>query len=172
MVKCEDCGFLALRTARSELVEATEWFRQTGTPENLQQLDLHMRPLCFARAFNLAAEITALDNQRVETESHRQNLAVIQKERPCERFTAWQQGFTPKEHREMLDEQWKREFEATRLQEDHEWRGSQEDRMREWQQRRDERRLRWEIIVFGVIVTLILAGSTIVAALIQRGILF
>ena len=103
MVKCADCGFLALRSGRSELLEATASFRQSGTPEHLRELDLYMQPLCFARAFNLQAEIRELDQQRSETEPHRQSLAVIGLERPCKRYTEWQQGFTPKEHQEKLD---------------------------------------------------------------------
>lgn len=33
-------------------------------------------------------------------------LSIVQKNRHCDAFTSWQYGFTPKEHRDMLDRQW------------------------------------------------------------------
>jgi hypothetical protein len=31
---------------------------------------------------------------------------ILEQERICSEYEKWQQGFTPKEHREMLDRQW------------------------------------------------------------------
>jgi len=51
---------------------------------------------------------------------------VFSKERPCESFTRWQQGFTPKEHREMIDHQAMVKWQAEREDTDRLWREKQE----------------------------------------------
>ena len=72
---------------------------------------------------------------------------VIQKERECgESFTEWQLGFTPKEHREMMDRQ--------------EWRDWQE------RQRKDDRGWRIKEIAILVLMT---GGFIVLGALIGRG---
>jgi hypothetical protein len=79
--------------------------------------------------------------------------SAICEERSCEGFTNWQQGFTPKEHREMLD----------RL------------RLQEWQdkQRREDKRWRIiELVILGVMTTVVAGGFTVLGAMIERGILF
>jgi len=79
-------------------------------------------------------------------------LEVITKDRPeCEgKFTPWQQGFAPKEHREMLDRQELRNWEAAQRHEDRRWRII-------------------ELIVFGAVATGVGAGVAILAAFIERG---
>ena len=87
-------------------------------------------------------------------------LDLLQRERECAEFTPWYQGFTPKEHEEMLDRQRLREWQAKREDEDRRWR---ED------QRKEERRWRFiELLVFGGLVTIVYVVAQIVAALIQR----
>jgi len=87
-------------------------------------------------------------------------LSLLQSERDCAEFTPWCQGFTPKEHQEMLDRQRLLEWQAERENADHRWR---ED------QRKEERRWRLiELLVLGGFVTIVLVIAQIVAALIQR----
>ena len=45
----------------------------------------------------------------------------IQRDRECEFFTKWKQGFTPKEHREMMDRQFRMEMEEKRRKNDRKW---------------------------------------------------
>ena len=65
-------------------------------------------PLCFAQVCDLTAEFTKADKLGSP------NLValdfVIHEEKECKAFTKWQQGFTPKEHREMIDRQWERKW--------------------------------------------------------------
>jgi hypothetical protein len=78
--------------------------------------------------------------------SHLHN--VISQERDCKGFVEWQQGFTPKEHREMLDRKWQMEFEESVRKSNRKWR-----------------------IIELVIALSVGAVIALVAAMIQRGIL-
>jgi len=87
-------------------------------------------------------------------------LSLLQGERECTEFTTWCQGFTPKEHQEMLDRQRLLKWQAERENEDRRWRDDQ---------RREERRWRLiELLVLGGFVTVVLVVAQIVAAFIQR----
>ncbi len=125
MVKCAECGFLASRNVQSRQLEETEqeirlegdsviaW--NTGKP-----MGRFEPPVCFMRSPDYeATPFTRIaDKEATRFE--------IQMERTCESFTLWQQGFTPKEHREMIDRQWMLDFQAKREQEDREWRTAEE----------------------------------------------
>jgi hypothetical protein len=67
--------------------------------------DKFSMPLCLARAWDLPSEIKG-DIARYD---EGKCVRVLQKERLCESFTKWHQGFSPKEHREMMDrEEWRK----------------------------------------------------------------
>ena len=115
MVKCSECGFLAVRNTEShELEEADETFREkgiiplTGHAEGRPRSRHEPLPLCFARCHDLQEEFKNVpgEDKAVPGGVHR----VIIKERQCDAFTEWQQGFTPKEHREMIDRRWERKW--------------------------------------------------------------
>jgi hypothetical protein len=121
MVKCADCGFLALRNQfTGQLDEGDEDYRRTGMPplrkksnqpggprsflDNPYDFPFANPPICFVQAFNLGDEFSVEPSQILPEMA----LDVLKNERDCgerELFTSWQQGFTPKEHREMLDRQ-------------------------------------------------------------------
>ncbi len=137
MVKCVDCGFLTLRDrATGLLVEVDDDYRVSGrVPPLVAYHAYHNYPICFTMAHNLMPEIEQAAQQQGEDGSDdwgKYVLGVITRERDCVAtgktlgFTEYQQGFTPKEHREMLDRQWQLEYEAKRDKEDKEWRESQE----------------------------------------------
>ena len=116
MVKCADCGFLTMRnkfTGNLEEVDAefrttgegptiAVWAESDGTglPYPRTTNPFARIPICFAQAHNLAGNPIP---QRYEPSDL---LEIITKERICPPdetalgFTPWQQGFTPKEHRE------------------------------------------------------------------------
>lgn len=160
MVKCANCGFLALRKFEVEgLLEADANYRETGERKPVEAPHWNV-PICFMRAADLRGErehpprmgvvIYEEDPYKGWPSEGEQNLAVITQERVCDSFTEWQQGFTPKEHREIMDRR--------------EW--------REWQerQRRDDKRWRIiELIVFGVIAVLVAGGFIVLGAFIERG---
>ena len=115
MVKCSECGFLAVRSKKDfKLDEASSEYRKSGViaigydEQGINQHELHFqKPLCFAGVYDLSSEFdkeTKGQNNTVST------LKVITKDRDCTRCTDWHQGFTPKEHWEMLDRQWERKW--------------------------------------------------------------
>src|SRR5208283_6219495 len=119
MAKCSECGFLAARNLYTrQLEEVEKEYRDNGAsptkpfPDGVEMMSIsgirnvYGLPVCFARAFPLDQEIMA-------SASSKDNgiLTVINQERQCPSFVKWQQGFTPKEHQEMLDRQWKLEQE-------------------------------------------------------------
>ena len=68
-------------------------------------------PLCFVQAVSFQVEAQ-------EDETENAVSSVIRQERKCSNFTPWQQGFTPKEHREMLDRKQLLEWQVERERED------------------------------------------------------
>ncbi len=151
MVKCAECGFLAIRNTESrELEEAEEIFREKGVVPTTGYLEGQPTsrheplPLCFAQVCDLKAEFKKAD--KMGSPGYVALDSVIHMERDCSDFTPWQQGFTPKEHREMLDRQ--------------EW--------RDWQERQRKADRRWRIIEIGIMV-IMTGGFIVLGALIGRG---
>lgn len=157
MVKCSECGFLSVRSKVDWMLkEAVSEYRDTGkVPGDLWNL-VHASPICFAMTRDLLGEakltfkgtINEGDFQKVSgseafLEDFRQ---VLNCERKCNSFTKWQQGFTPKEHREMLDRQ--------------EW--------RDWQARQRNNDRHWRIIEL-IVLVLAAGGFTILGSFIGRG---
>ena len=113
-VKCQDCGFLAVRHGGTRaLVEAEIRMRDAA---DLVLYD--PSPVCFVRASDLAAEMELPKGKA-------QFLKVLGTERECQRFVKWQQGFTPREHKEMIDSQEQRER-------DRQWQFEQKRSDRRW----------------------------------------
>ncbi len=100
--RCIECGYLTYRR------EATGEFKEversgSGT---LPQPFPYVFPLCFVRSIDLQSEYKLKDQGSTKEFHDRQKQEiseVVSKPRECNDFTKWQQGFTPKEHREMLD---------------------------------------------------------------------
>ena len=122
MVKCADCGFLAAREIETRNLEETETaFRDSGVPPVIELRpgggrSLHEPlPLCFARRYNLIKEFKEFAGK--DYPDRTSVFPVLNEERECEAFTKWHQGFTPKEHREMLDRKLMMDFQAKREQE-------------------------------------------------------
>lgn len=117
MVKCADCGFLAVRSkVNYSLGEATIDFREKGTvaigydDKGMNPHALHeLMPLCFASQSYLRDEIKR-NNKDKNKNQNDEIKRIINQEINCKGFTEWKQGFTPKEHREMLDRQWERRW--------------------------------------------------------------
>ena len=141
MVKCADCGFLTWRKhPEGDLVEADDWFRQTGALEAGNAAMKYVgQPMCFARAFRLRVEHNKKTKERTEAtqkgeehESPTKDLLakavadVVRVERECSSYTPWIQGFTPKEHRERLDGERMLQWQAEREDADRKWRSSQQ----------------------------------------------
>lgn len=153
MVKCAECGFLAVRNVDSrELEEAEESFREKGTGPLAKQYEgnPHLRhekqPQCFAMVHSLRDDFKKPIEQKIPENGRVKQ--VILKERECGEFTKWQQGSTPKEHREMLDRKQWLDWQAGR---------EKDDRNFRTQESKSNRRYR--------IIELILVSITIIVIL-------
>ncbi len=84
-------------------------------------------------------------------------LGVIAKDRCCREFAEWQPSFNPKEHREMLDRQW-------RLQQEEKTRDAALKREDDRDMRAERRHVQSNVI-FGITVVI----TTILGAMIGAG---
>ena len=112
---CARCGFLSLLTDLGELGHATAPYREKGHEDSGIRAT-HFRsdwPVCFVQAARLREELASEPNPPDDGPAGANRLRVLQRERPdcVGKYTEWIQGFTPKEHREMLDRE-----ESQRLQ--------------------------------------------------------
>ena len=161
MVKCADCGYLAVRNVDSrELEEVEEDFREKGTGPVVERHagNPHLRhekqPLCLLGAEGLSEDFrAAIENKLPENGRVR---GIIQKERPCREFREWRQGSTPKEHREMMD----REFLLKR--ED-----KRDADQRAWQSEESRSNRKWRFAEF--LLAIVALGLIVLAAYIERG---
>ena len=181
VLRCSDCGFLTMRNMYTgRLDELDSDFRRTGNPPQVRIEDTNAVnrstgtntttpyrhvPICFVQSVDLAGEFPGTKEllERYKDWPAGVMLETIVKERSeCQgKHTPWQQGFTPKEHRENLDRENRRQWEANQQQADREWRETQRSEDRTW-------RL-IELAVFGVLAISVGAAVAIVAAFIERG---
>lgn len=121
MAKCSECGFLAIQNLHDRrLIEAEATYRESGELILIQpdvRIDRH--PVCLMRACNLRREAN-------DSDSPKSFLPVIQGERDCRQFTEWQQGMSPQEHRDMLQQKMLLEWQQQRDEDDRKWRERQE----------------------------------------------
>ena len=188
MTRCADCGLLGMRAMFSrEIVEAEFAYRNDGkivrvvtgqTPHPAYE----DYPLCLARKRDFRKD------SKGECAPDKM-LAVIQEEWNCLEFTEWNQGFTPKEHIEMgileLSRKQHREDEERHVRRQEE----SEKRHQDWQEKeqkwrreeaeRSENALRQanrhhlvNLIVFGILITIVASVAQIFAALVERGVIF
>lgn len=158
MVMCHECGFLAVRHEKSrELVEMELDYRNTGEAPREIDSPKHPNiygygfPLCFKQAYSIG------DEMKNEKGSLGEKIrSVIQRDRVCEYFTVWRQGFTPREHQEMLDRERMKGWEMEREELDRKWRMELEEK-----RSKDE----WRRYVFMAIMMIVAA---IVGILIGR----
>ena len=191
MAKCSECGFLTIReNLGGDLIEVTEDYRISGrVPDYLDTTGVSNFPICFAMAWNLHPESAraATDQILSKTDDFGERvLGVITRDRKCPPedkdvgFTKYQQGFTPKEHREMLDRERLLQFEENRQSADVAFRREEAEAVRQWQAEEAEKnrifqqqtmasRTRKDILVFGFFVTLFIVLATIAGAFIERG---
>ena len=136
MVKCCNCGFLAVRnTGNNDLVEVpTHWRRDGQIPDRFDAT-----PICLKKAFPLNEEMRGTEHQN----RSRVNLfvEVINKDRECLEFYEWRQGHSPKEHREMQQADQLRDWQRRVELEDRAYRDEQRQRDldREEKQRKEDR---------------------------------
>ena len=121
MVRCSECGLLASRNVQSRQLEETE--RRTRD-EGYVDTAYREAPICLARANDLWVE-SGITAQTVCYGNVDEIRLAIQKERICQPFVEWKQGFTPKEHQEMIDRKVMLEWQAKREEADRKWHSRQ-----------------------------------------------
>jgi hypothetical protein len=149
VVKCSECGFIAARNTQTRELEEIEYkSRQDG---NIGRQRYVLIPICLAMATNIDEEVKKLREQPKYYEKQNEIgetvwptfptlvKEILNQERECTFFTKWQQGFTPKEHREMIDRQ-------AMLK----WQTEREDIDKKWQIQQ-----RWFMVVVAGIFTII-----------------
>ena len=128
MVRCENCGFLALRDYEThELVEADVKCRESTIFARNMGV-----PLCFVREHEIGKEVLDMrDAQQIDAQEAAPK--VMRMERQCSAFTPWYQGFTPKEHREMLLDLERKKLELQERQAERQWTEQREQGSRRFQ---------------------------------------
>lgn len=160
MVRCADCGFLAMRNAETRVLCETEGgFRKTGNHPRMLTARFNVYeevPICFkdARDFKEIGVVWGATDAE-------QRVAALNLEHDCKQWEDWRQGLSPKEHQEMLDRQKLIEWQADREDKDRQWRDDQ--------RKSDHRWRALELLIIGVIGVLMAGAFTILGAFIERG---
>ena len=115
-------------------MDAEELFRGRGFIPSPGRASIDLSydefPICFARAFDLRKECGATQP------SHDKRAEVVNKPRECPKFTPRVQGFTSKEHQEMIISEKILEMQRQRENADREWQHKESDLQRTWQAER------------------------------------
>ena len=126
-VKCGECGFIAARvwhtTEFSEIAEEKRNSGKIGSDRGGHE----PVPVCFINSFNIKEEVEIL-RKAVHDEPLHDAIGgyispkweiyvedVLNTERKCKSFRKWQQGFSPREHREMIDREQERKWRRIEL---------------------------------------------------------
>jgi hypothetical protein len=146
-VRCIDCGFLAGRSHQSERLIAIDARIRKGGMDGLGVIKTRSAyetmPICFEMAADLMSE--ANENDRPNS-----ILVAIEKKRRCDSFAQWRCGYTPEDHKAMIErmavlESLHKHEQNEQAYREREWQHRREEReFRERQERRDEQRMREE----------------------------
>jgi hypothetical protein len=90
-------------------MEASIEYREKGDEAPAASL----QPLCFRMVPDLREECRNADRQRC--------VEAINRERDCQKIEEWQQGHSPKEHKDMLDAKKMLQWQEDRRQIDRYW---------------------------------------------------
>lgn len=112
--KCIDCGYLSRRNSETHNLDEVERDENGRVASGNYQSDImYSLSICFARERKLQSEYRKIEKFEIERgilNSITTNEQVVTIIRKCKSFTKWQQGFTPKEHREMMDREREKRF--------------------------------------------------------------
>ncbi len=117
---------------------------------------------CFVGAADFSVQ---LHNPNSATDLQITN--TVQESRDCDAHYPWVQGFTPKEHREMMAEEHLQAMIERRERDDRQWREEQAQRDQGWRQKQALQNHRWRVREFwwvGIGVPLLVIASTLLAS--------
>jgi hypothetical protein len=159
MQRCAECGFIALRSTQTRMlveVDGTIRHRATHGGSLVEFVEAYeLDPVCFVQAFDLPTE----------GEGHSWPIAkILPKPRDCPKFVLWKQGFSPKEHQQMIDSLELINRQNDQRERDRQWEERREDAMRRWEEKRDQEaayrdKLARRSSLIGNIVNAIIAGG-------------
>ena len=173
MVKCADCGLLAvLRKQTGEYAAADKLFRDTGEIPNFDgNYVYNPYPFCAAKL----RDFHELIGRQNPDNDGSIRCKTFHEPIPCDGFTDWNPCFSPKEHKEMILSEKMLEIQRKREDDDREWRDAQARKDQKWREDQDRiatRRHRQDLVWIGILVPLVTAATMVVSAFIQRGDLF
>lgn len=143
MVKCCECGFLSVRRKGDNvLCEAHDYWRESGqvSPKHMYEI----APVCFVMALPIAHEMAGVGK---DEERPKRFVEIINKERDCAKFFPWVQGYSPKEHRDMLHEKMMIELQQAQRERERAWQDEQKAKDREWQAKQKIRDRFWSVLI-------------------------
>lgn len=131
MVKCAGCGFLAVRHKQTrQLLDAELLLRERGylleTDPVTGTTAYEPYPICFVQKLNFRIVVGNNPTEAILS-------ATVREPRECDGFTEWQQGFTPKEHLEMIQEKDRLAWQKEREDADREFQSQQVARAEQFQ---------------------------------------
>lgn len=164
MPKCAECGYLSLRLTKDRTIaEVEKLTRHDAVNPSVLSTTVHDQyagsPFCFVNAFPLAEEI---DRQDEKQSVQNRWKHVFWKERDCKESVEWRQGFTPREHKEIIEGEQLLEFQRGRDERQFTFQKEESEKNRTFQlllERNAEKRHVRELAVMGGIVTLALIIS-------------
>jgi hypothetical protein len=161
---CDTCGFLVMRVwGDTVFYEATQEYREKGVDVGASGSSSRP-PLCIVLAARLDKEVEEHTRERAGpnmSNTEYDLLPIIQKpDRDCSKWRKWEQGFSPKEHREMMDRQWMLNMEDKRDTSTREWQAEQEAKRRRFQL--------WLAVLSGLMVILAAMVGALYGVYVQR----
>jgi len=114
-VKCGECGFISARDWKTRQFAEIDDKKRCSGEIGSELGGFEPAPICFINSFDIKEEVEVLRKAAHDEPTHDSMggyipphwatyvKVVLNTERKCKPFRKWQQGFTPKEHREMVD---------------------------------------------------------------------
>ncbi len=181
MIKCSDCGFLAQRIYHQNVPQGFLHIdvdaRASGTLPGQQGWEQFFGkgtkewrgdafPTCFANVIDIETIVNrrvGFDPGGIRLQMSPEDLRVLKDElespRECTEWVKWIRGFSPKEHREMLDRQRLLEWQEKREDADKEWRKGESLSNKKWRIA--------EFLVIGIAMPLLVIVATLLAPFIK-----
>lgn len=107
-VKCADCGLVSLRhTGTFEFLEVDRDWRRSADRHGPLGTAAETYPKCFVHEQDIRTECVDERRRRGDGPEAGIVLEIISRDRECARYFEWRQGFSPKEHVEMIYEEQK-----------------------------------------------------------------
>lgn len=147
-VKCAECGYLAVRhRATRQLLDAELQLRADGYLLDHDpvtgQVAYDSTPICFAQKIDF--------RKGHGSASHQDQLKdAMQELRDCDGFTEWKQGFTPKDHWEIIQDAERIKWQTRREEEQRDFQALQA-RLADERHRESQRDNWWRLVATAIV---------------------